>query len=304
MTGPAWAAVAGLAGLAWAGGLAATPSEAPAGGAMRLVEAGVNRGTDPDFGDYELAVEAFWIDVHPVTQALWTEVRDWAVEQGYEFDHPGYGKAPDHPVQSINWFDALKWCNARSEKEGRLPAFHVSESRSAESVYRVGRLVPEPAWIDREHGYRLPTGVEWEYAARGGRSGLRYPNGNTLTHADATCRVGPDPLAFVTEAMKLAFHPVYDDGRFPFTAPVGSFPPNGFGLHDMVGNVWEWTLDAPPPPHRARRLVRGGSWYSRPDECRLGAFIAPPADFRSLHIGLRTLRPATCRIPASGGAPR
>jgi hypothetical protein len=80
---------------------------------------GTNAGTDPDFGAYSLTEDPFYIGRHEVTKALWDQVRTWALANGYTFDNPGAGKAADHPVHTINWYDAVKWCNARSEMEGR-----------------------------------------------------------------------------------------------------------------------------------------------------------------------------------------
>ncbi len=68
-------------------------------------------------------VSAFYMDRYLVTKALWDEVYQWAISNGYAFDYAGAGKATNHPVQGINWYDCVKWCNARSEKEGRVPAY-------------------------------------------------------------------------------------------------------------------------------------------------------------------------------------
>jgi formylglycine-generating enzyme required for sulfatase activity len=83
-------------------------------------------------------VEALCIDRTEVPKGLWDEVWLWAVAHGFSFDHPGSGKAASHPVHSVSWHDALKWCNARSERENRSPAYYLDAGRT--KVYRDGRV--------------------------------------------------------------------------------------------------------------------------------------------------------------------
>jgi formylglycine-generating enzyme required for sulfatase activity len=87
-------------------------------------------------------VSAFYMDKYDVTKAQWDSVYQWAtnrpVEVRYSFDYAGSGKASTHPVQTINWYDCVKWCNARSEKEGKVPAYYTSAAQT--TVYRTGQV--------------------------------------------------------------------------------------------------------------------------------------------------------------------
>ena len=73
-------------------------------------------------------VSAFYMDVNLVSYSQWQTVYNWAIAHGYTFDYAGSGKASTHPVQTIDWYDCVKWCNARSEKEGKTPAYYTDAS--------------------------------------------------------------------------------------------------------------------------------------------------------------------------------
>src|ERR1019366_8554836 len=75
-------------------------------------------------------VSAFYMDKYDVTKALWDSVYSWAITHGYSFDHAGSGKASTHPVQTVSWYDCVKWCNARSEQAGKVPAYYTTSAQT------------------------------------------------------------------------------------------------------------------------------------------------------------------------------
>jgi formylglycine-generating enzyme required for sulfatase activity len=241
---------------------------------------------------HTVQVSAFYLAKTEVTKAAWDEVWTWGLTNGYPDLSAGGGKTAAHPVQAISWHAAVKWCNARSEKEGLTPCYTV-----AGATYKTGNSTPVCNWA--ANGYRLPTEAEWEKAARGGSVGLNFPWGNAISHNSANFNnVGVESYQTGTKG----YHPTYGTGSAPFTAPVGSFAGNGFGLHDMIGNVWEWCWDwdesysASPgtDPHGAasgfKRVYRGGAWASSATYSRCAARLSVTPSSSGDTVGFRLAR--------------
>ncbi len=255
-----------------------TADDAPPG--MEMIPAGsftmgrTNGDTDiTDAPPVSVYVSSFYMAKFEVTKALWDEVRTWGLANGYTDLQTGAGKAADHPVHSISWYAVVKWCNARSQKEGRTPCYSVSSV-----IYKTGDSDAVTCnWS--ASGYRLPTEAEWEKAARGGVSGQRFPWGDTITHSQAN--YSSDNSKSYDVSPIRGYHPIYTTGSTPYTSPVGSFPANGYGLHDMVGSVWDYCWDwysasyyvnaasDPRGPNSGSfRVGRGGGWGYGANYCR------------------------------------
>lgn len=244
-------------------------------------------------------VSGFYMDKHEVTIGFWNEVQTWGTAHGYSigralnlFHDRNDPESLLRPAQVEGWVEAVKWCNARSEMDGRIPAYYMDPALTI--VYRQGRplglrdgrtvFAPANVYVNWNAGYRLPTEAEWEKAARGGLQGKRYPWGDDFDSKLVACGA--------------------NSSRGPW--PVGSFPPNGYGLYDMAGNVYEWCWPLAPqyssePEQDPRGLigptggaVRGGSWRSGASYCRVAArsFADRASSDGYIAVGCRCVLPA------------
>ena len=174
--------------------------------------------------------------------------KKWEEEQDRSWENPGYTQKDNHPVTCVSWRDAqryVKWLRK----------------------------------VTKDHGYRLPSEAEWEYAARAKTTSAYYWGDRFEEDDGCEYANGPDMESKIRLPDKAV---AKCNDRFRETAPVGSLKPNGFGLYDMSGNVWEWVEDnyhenyaGLPTDGRALseennrpRVLRGGSWFGEPDNLR------------------------------------
>lgn len=216
---------------------------------------------------HEVCVDAFTIGRHEITNAQFHKFRPAHDSGSIEGHHPLNGD--NQPVVNVTWYDAIAYTE----------------------------------WLSAQTGqhYRLPTEAEWEYAARGGSTTSRFWGDDP----DKACEYAN--VHEHTSAKELAGHTWThhhcDDG-YPAASPVGSMRPNGFGLFDMLANVWEWTCSVYQPGYKGAekvcadkdddndRVQRGGSWMNFPQRVRSAYRGSHTPDTADAFHGFRVVREA------------
>ena len=220
---------------------------------------------------HTVELDAFYMDVYEVTVG---QFREFVNQSGYQWgdewttwnDVAKYSPGDEYPMIYVSWNDARAYAK----------------------------------WV----GKRLPTEAEWEYAARGGLAGKRYPWGDdekvARDHANYEGTGGKD---------------VWEGWPNGGTAPVGSFEANGYGLYDMAGNVWEWcqdwydkdyynnspTKNPPGPDTGSSRVLRGGSWDGHSNLLRVAYRSSYGPVNRLANFGFRCVSGSDFTSVASAG---
>jgi len=293
------------------------------GGTFRM---GSDKHYPEEAPEHRVTVSAFWIDRAPVTNRQFNEfVRATGHTTFAEIppdpkDYPGalphmlfagslVFTSPRHSVDLRDW---SQWWTFLRSANWRQPYGPGSSIRGLDDHPVVHIAYSDALIYSRWAGKDLPTEAEWEFAARGGLEGADYAWGDEFmpdNHQMANTWQGEFP------------HQKRSPGGFERTSPVKAFPPNGYGLYDMIGNVWEWTNDWYAPKHQAdalkaccipenprggseagsldqrqpnikipRKVLKGGSHLCAPNYCRRyrpAARHAQPVDTSTSHIGFR-----------------
>jgi formylglycine-generating enzyme required for sulfatase activity len=232
---------------------------------------------------HTVTVDSFYMGIFEVTQKEYLDIVG---------SNPSSFKGGDLPVEKVSWYDAIEYCNARSRKEGLVPAYTINKSRqdaNNKTQSTLDSLKWTVSWDKNANGYRLPTEAEWEYACRAGTSTPFY-TGDTITTDQANY-----------------------DGNYPYngndkgiyresTTAAGSFPANPWGLYDMHGNVWEWCWDwygilggsvqtnPTGPASGSGHVLRGGSWQELARDLRSASRTDAPPTRKGIYLGFRVVR--------------
>jgi formylglycine-generating enzyme required for sulfatase activity len=210
------------------------------------------------FTEITVKVNGFYIDDFVVTQADWFSVMDY---------NPSYFENDDLPVECVGWYEAVLFCNKKSEKDGLLPCYTI-KGKHVECDFSA-------------NGYRLPTEAEWEFAAIGGKKskGYKYAGSDDL-----------DEVAW------------YAKNAGKTTHPRGQKLPNELGLYDMCGNVFEWCwdwwdkfdcdyYDNPIGPISGKmKVVRGNNWVNGASTSNLNRRVHRDVNAKTHHQGFRIVR--------------
>ncbi len=215
---------------------------------------------------HDQTIDGFTITRHEIT---WWQYRLFCEATQREYEAPGWGVQGNNPAVNVSWYDAVEYANWVSQRMGLDTVYSDDGSGVIWDLTK------------RRNGYRLPTEAEWEYAARGGQE-----------QAYAGC----------SSSEALGEYAWYSDNNKGRTQPVKSKKPNAYGLYDMSGNVWEWCWDwygdypevdkkdYSGPEAGSYRVVRGGSWGSDPQSCRVADRRDSDPGLRGRALGFRLAR--------------
>ena len=253
----------------------------------------------------EVTLSSFWISPYEVTQAEFESVMTGnqngiEANPSYFPDNPAAGEVQERrPVEKVSWYDAIVYCNLLSMKEGLTPCYTIKSSTDPADWGTSPTSTGAKDYDDWKSvtcnfdadGYRLPTEAEWEYAARGGQTGLS--NGT---------------WGYTYSGSKTENDVAWCASNSPKTHEVGKKQANALGLYDMSGNVFEWCWDrygsssgypsgtedpAGPVTGSSRgssRVIRGGSWLNGASHCTVSYRGSGSPYARGSNCGFRLVR--------------
>ena len=282
-------ALASMASAAWAAKTSRPEMVHIPGGTFAMGAAAKDDGAMPMDDEkpvHEVTVKSFWMDTTEVSVAQFAK---FIAATHYKTDAQKFGWSGVFNMEQAGWtrVDGADWNHPNGPKSNAKPddpVNHVSWNDAAAYA----------TWC----GHRLPTEAEWEYAARGGLQGKTYSWGDVL-----------NPGGRIMANWWQGHFPEHNTGKdgFKGIAPVASFPPNGYGLYDMTGNVWEWVadwwsegyyaqspkLDPHGPASGTERAMRGGSYLCSENYCtnyRVAGRSHATPDSTLSNVGFRTVK--------------
>ncbi len=245
-------------------------------------------GFDGEHPQHSVTLSDFYISNTEIRWGLWDTVYQWGITNGYTDLSAGQkvnvNEDTQHPVTNVNWFDVIKWCNARSQKEGLTPVYYTSTTFSEAHIFKIGTTNIENTMVNwYANGYRLPTEAEWEYAAQGGSK--RHNPPHIYSGSDSL-----DDVAWYSKNSNNNSH------------PVGTKSANELGLYDMSGNVmefcWDWEERYGTSPQTnpqgatkgSSRIIRDGSFRYGESSCRIASRYSNSTYFLLDNLGFRVSR--------------
>jgi len=231
-----------------------------------LIQGGEFKNKNSNFFSRGVTIKPFYIGKYEITQKQWIDVMG---------KNPSLFKGDENlPVENITWYDAIEYCNKRSEKEGLAPFYIIDKTnKDPNNKSQYDGMKWMITFNHDSEGYRLPTEMEWEFANGGG--------------------VSADELKMYNSA---------SENNTDVIKSVGQGKPNVYGLFDMSGNVWEWCWDwygdlvlldvskIYGPDNGVYKVYRGGSWYFYAGPLQLYTRNNTYPTFKDYYVGLRVVR--------------
>ncbi|ADY53097.1 protein of unknown function DUF323 [Pseudopedobacter saltans DSM 12145] len=246
-----------------------------------FVKGGFTKNIKSNLYNSSVLIRDFYISKYEVTQKEWWEV------MGY---NPSGFKGDSLPVESINWYESIEYCNKRSLKEGLEPVYLLDKmKKDTDNKSEFDSLKYTVKVRKNANGYRLPTELEWEYAASGGQESLNY----SYSGSDDINEVAWFWKNSGNKELKGEWSWMILENNRCSTKKIGVKKPNELGVYDMSGNVREWCEDwyqDYQTPMGLLRSQRGGGWMGADSRCQIFNRHSFEASGKGTDQGLRLCR--------------